>query len=55
MKDDLQRRGAVNLNEKSERRYWCEKFGVTEVQLGEAVRQVGKSADKVEAYLNKNR
>ncbi|WP_239469817.1 DUF3606 domain-containing protein [Archangium violaceum] len=35
--------------------YWCRKFGCTESELREAVREVGTSAAAVEEYLKKLR
>jgi hypothetical protein len=32
-------------------RYWCEKFGVNEVELRDAVRKVGNSEEAVEKEL----
>jgi hypothetical protein len=56
MADDRTKRGGadrsrINLNQAYEVRDWCEKFGCTETQLREAVREVGLQASDVEAYL----
>jgi hypothetical protein len=36
-------------------RYWCRKFGCTESDLREVVREVGTSAAAVEEYLKKKK
>jgi hypothetical protein len=41
----------VSLKEDYEREYWTKKFGVSAQELGEAVRAVGPSAQKVEEHL----
>jgi hypothetical protein len=46
-----QDRRRINLSEDYEVRYWCEKFGVTEKELVEAVTKVGSSAKAVENEL----
>lgn len=56
MSDDLNKKrpqdaSKVNVNESWEVRYWCTKFGCTESQLRAAVKAVGVSAAKVQAYL----
>ena len=56
MADDLTNRGPadhsrVNSNEHSEIKYWCPKWGCTEVELKAAVQAVGASAAKVEHHL----
>jgi hypothetical protein len=56
MADDRKKRGepdrsTINLNEDYEKDYWKKKFKVSGQALAGAVRAVGKSAKKVEAYL----
>jgi hypothetical protein len=46
-----QDRGRISLSEDYEVRYWCEKFGVTEVELRDAITKVGNSAEAVENEL----
>jgi hypothetical protein len=60
MADDLSNRGPrdrnrVDVNEEWELRYWCKKFGCTATELREAVKAAGTMADKVEAYLKKQK
>jgi hypothetical protein len=42
----------VSMDEQWEVDYWCEKFGVTEEELAEAVDEVGDLARDVEEYLS---
>ena len=56
MADNLKKRGSpdsktINMNEAWEKNYWKRKFRVSGQALAGAVRAVGKSAKKVEAYL----
>jgi hypothetical protein len=56
MADNRKKRGqpdrsTINLNEDYEKEYWKKKFNVSGQALAGAVRAVGKSAKKVEAYL----
>jgi len=56
MADDKTKRGAsdralIAINEPYEVRYWSKKFKVTPAKLKYAVKQVGHSAKKVEAYI----
>ena len=55
MSDDTHKRSRdrsrIAMNEEYEVRYWTKKLGVSEEELGEAVRAVGNRADKVEEYL----
>jgi hypothetical protein len=56
--DDRQQRGPqdrtrINLSEDYEVQYWCEKFGVTEERLREAVHKVGDSTESVQKELNR--
>lgn len=58
MSDDLANRGPqdarlVNVNESWELAYWTKKFGVSEDQLKQAVKQVGTSAEAVSKYFKK--
>jgi hypothetical protein len=41
----------IDLNQSYQVAYWKDRFGVSEEELGEAVRAAGASARKVEAYL----
>lgn len=41
----------VDINEASEVRYWCDKWGVTEGQLRTAVKSVGARVIDVRRYL----
>lgn len=49
-----QDRSRINLNEDYEVRYWTDKFGVSKAQLEEAVKEVGPSAEAVEAELRRS-
>ncbi|GGG71908.1 DUF3606 domain-containing protein [Edaphobacter dinghuensis] len=56
MSDDLTKRGIqdkvrINVNEPWEVEQWCKKFKVTPARLRGAVKAVGVSVKKVEAYL----
>jgi hypothetical protein len=56
MADNRKRRGSpdsktINMSEDYEKEYWKKRFKVSGQQLAGAVRAVGKSAAKVEAYL----
>jgi hypothetical protein len=42
----------VSMNEDYEVRYWTEKFKCSREELEEAVKAVGSSAQKVEAYFS---
>jgi len=44
-------RGLIAVNEPYELRYWSKKFKVTPAKLKAAVKKVGRSAKKVEAYI----
>lgn len=44
-------RGLIALSEPYEVRYWCKKFKVTPAKLKAAVKAVGRSSKKVEAYI----
>jgi len=44
-------RSRVEVNEASERAYWCQKFGCSEAQLRNAVKMVGSMPSKVRAQL----
>src|SRR3954471_1125804 len=44
-------RGLIALSESYEVRYWSKKFKVTPAKLRYAVKKVGHSSKKVEAYL----
>ncbi len=56
MADDKRKRGGsdrslIAVNEAYEVRYWSKKFKVTPAKLKYAVKKVGHSAKKVEAYI----
>ena len=56
MSDDKSKTGGqdrkrISLTEDYEVRDWAKKFGCTEAELRAAVKAVGDSAEKVEAYL----
>ncbi len=56
MADDRRKRGqpdrnTINMKEIYEKKYWKKKFRVSGQALAGAVRAVGKSATRVEAYL----
>jgi Protein of unknown function (DUF3606) len=58
MEDPLQTSGPldrtrINLAENDERRYWAEKFGVSEERLRETVQQVGAATEAVRSELEK--
>jgi len=42
----------IDMNQPYQVAYWKHHFGVSEEELGEAVRAAGALARKVEAYLN---
>ena len=43
----------ISLREKYEVNSWCKKFGCTKGELQKAVKAVGDSSKKVQAYLRK--
>jgi hypothetical protein len=56
MADNKKKRGGsdralIALSEPYEVRYWCKKFKVTPAKLKAAVKVVGRSSKKVEAYI----
>jgi hypothetical protein len=51
MPDKPKDRARINVNEASERAYWCQKFGCSETQLRNAVKMVGVTASKVRQQL----
>jgi hypothetical protein len=58
MADDLKTRGLrdrsrINVEENYERRYWSKKFGITEQQLRDTVKQVGPVTANVQRRLGK--
>ena len=58
MTDDRTKRGEpdrslVNLQEDYELDYWTKKFGVSREALSDAVKAVGSSADRIEAFLKR--
>ena len=58
MTDDRSKRGAqdrkrINVNEPHELRRWAKKFGCTEDELREAVKQAGPMADAVERVIKR--
>jgi hypothetical protein len=48
---NLKDRSRIDVNEATERAYWCQKFGCSETQLRNAVKMVGVTASKVRAQL----
>ena len=60
MADDPNVRGPadrtrIDVNQEHELRYWAKKFGCTSTELRNAVQAVGVMADKVDAYLKKQK
>jgi hypothetical protein len=56
MADDPNKRGPadrqrVNIHERHEVRYWCDRFGVSEEKLREAVSKAGVMVKDVEQQL----
>ena len=51
MQNGQKDRSRVDVNDASERTYWCQKFGCSETQLRNAVKMVGATASKVRAQL----
>ena len=56
MADNRRKRGGsdralIAVSEPYEVRYWCQKFKVTPAKLKAAVKVVGRSSKKVEAYI----
>lgn len=49
--DNPKDRARINVNEPSERTYWCQKFGCSETQLRNAVKMVGVTPSKVRTQL----
>lgn len=43
----------INVNQQWEINYWCEKFGVSETRLRQAVSAVGPMVSAVKKYLGK--
>jgi hypothetical protein len=43
----------INIEEKWEVRWWCEKLGCNEMRLKNAVRAVGPSTEAVRKYMDK--
>ena len=41
----------IDLNQSYQVAYWKERFGISQEELGKAVRAAGELAKKVEAYL----
>lgn len=48
-------RHLISLEQKHERQYWREKFGVSGQQLAAAVRAVGHSVKAVQSYLDQRK
>ncbi|RFZ82731.1 DUF3606 domain-containing protein [Mucilaginibacter terrenus] len=46
-------RDRINVHEEYELQYWSKKLGITRQELKDAIKAVGTSAEKVEAYLKK--
>jgi hypothetical protein len=60
MADDRSKKGPpdrsrINLDEEYERQYWTKALGVSELELREAVKAAGPSAEKVRALLESKR
>jgi hypothetical protein len=60
MTDDRNNRGPadrkrINVGEDYERQYWTKALGVSELDLREAVKAAGPSAEKVRAFLESKR
>jgi hypothetical protein len=60
MADDKTKRGPadatrVNVHEDYEVRYWTAKFGCTEAELKDCVKQVGVMADNVKRCIDKKK
>jgi hypothetical protein len=60
MADDRSRKGPadpsrIDLEEEYERQYWTKALGVSELELREAVKAAGPSAEKVRALLESKR
>ena len=58
MSDDLKNRGGqdrrrIDVNQEFELQDWAMKFGVSRVELKDAVAAVGDRADKVEEHLKR--
>lgn len=58
MSDDLKKKqpedpSKININQVWEVNYWCNKFGVTETTLKQAVKAVGPMVKDVKKYLGK--
>ena len=49
-----QDRARVNIEQEHERRYWAEKWGISEDELRKAVQAAGPSADAVARHLGKS-
>ncbi len=50
-KRDYGHKTRIDLSQSYQVAYWKDRFGVTEAELGEAVRAAGALARKVEDYL----
>lgn len=48
---DYSKKARIDLNQSYQVAYWKDRFGVSEAELGEAVRAAGALARKVEEYL----
>ncbi len=58
MSDNLDNKGPqdsklISLNEDWEVKYWTEAFGCSVMQLKDAVKAVGHSAEKIKEYLKR--
>jgi hypothetical protein len=51
MENNQKDRSRVDVNDASERTYWCQKFSCSETQLRNAVKMVGNKPSKVRAQL----
>ena len=43
----------IDVNEDDERQYWSKQLGVSELELRDAVRDVGVSAERVREHLKR--
>jgi len=60
MSDDLSNKGPadrsrINVNEDYELKYWAKALAASELEIREAVKAVGPSAEKVRALLESKR
>ena len=51
MANNLKDRSRIDVNDPSQRTYWCQKFGCSETQLRNAVKMAGATPNKVRTQL----